>query len=95
MKKVISMLVVVGLLLCSNVAIAKGKNGKEEKTISDYLTPMETLVGEYYKIVAQIKQKENEIEQLKMQLERIDAVIKYQRGIEQNIEADKMKTDNP
>ena len=101
MKNLVSVLVIVAFVAMGMApALAGGKKAKEveevvEKTITDYLTPMETLVGEYHRIVAQIKQKENEIKVLELQLEKIDAVVQYQRGIEKKIEADKKETNNP
>ena len=94
MKKLIVILLVVVMTLTSVNALAKGKkDAEEEKGLIDYMTPMTTLVAEYYKTVAQIKQLENEIKVLENRLERLDAVIKYQQGIEQRIQSDKNKEE--
>lgn len=100
MKKMVGVLIIVILVVMSSTfALAGGKKAKKveevvEKTITDYLTPMDTLVGNYYRIVAQIKQKETEIKALELQLEKIDAVVQYQRGIEKAIEKDKGNLTN-
>jgi TolA-binding protein len=95
MKKLVTILLVMAMVIVSaNFALA-GKSDKAAEVVADakesvidYMTPMNVLVSEYYKIVAQIKQFENQIEGLETQLERLDAVIRYQQGIEQRIKTE-------
>lgn len=97
MKKVIMVLLVMAMVIVSaNLAMAgvfkKGDKAEEvqseDKTIIDYMTPMDVLVAEYYKMVAQKKQKEMEAEAIQKDLDRLDAVIRYQQSIEQKIKQD-------
>jgi len=97
MKKMVTILLVMAMVMVSaNLATAgvfkKGDKAEEvqteEKTIIDYMTPMNVLVAEYYKMVAQKKQKEIEAEVIQKDLDRLDAVIRYQQGIEQKIKQD-------
>jgi len=102
MKKLVTILLVMAMVMVSaNFATAgvfkKGDKAEEvvqtEENLVDYMTPMNTLISEYYKIVAQIKQLDNQIEALETQLERLDAVIKYQQGIERKIQSEQVKEE--
>jgi len=96
MKKFLTVLMaVVFVTVSSNFAFAKDKNKEvketqEESTIN-YFTPIEVLVAEYYKTVAQIKQKENEIDSLQDRITRLDAIIQYQQEIERKAAEGKKK----
>jgi len=76
----------------TNKAAQKAAEAKPEKKIDDDLTPTATLIAEYYKTMAQIKQYEAEIEKLESQLNRLDAVIKYQGQIQRKIKMDETQS---
>ena len=98
MRKLTIALVVTSFLLFPSVSFS-GKSDSEKteqtevKELTDYLTPMDSLRAKYYEIVAQIKQKDIEIEVLEKQLERLDAIMGYQRDIQKRIEMDKQKEE--
>lgn len=98
MKKVLLILAMI-IMVTASGAMANGKAEKaeevvgQERMLTDYLTPTSTLIAEYYKTVAQIAQLKEQIEGLENALNRLDAVIKYQQGIERRIEQEKQKEE--
>lgn len=95
MKKLVCAIAVgltIGCMPCC-VAGEKGdvKKGETVKGegIEKALTPTGDLIAEYYKIIAQIRQYEQEIKRLEDRLNRLDAVIRYQKQVERKLKADK------